>query len=43
MASDRENIEARFNDAIRRLVLWMAGIFVVALLIAMAVKSLLWR
>lgn len=39
MVNREHNIEVRFNAAIRRLVLWMAGGFLVAFLIARAVKS----
>ncbi len=38
MISREENIKVRFNAAIRRLVLWMAGILVIAFLIAVAEK-----
>ena len=43
MVSDRKTLEVRFNDAIRRLVLWMAGVFALACLLGFAVRSFSWR
>lgn len=42
MDSHEINIEVRYNAVIRRLVVWMAGVFALVCLIAIAVKSFSW-